>query len=70
MAESTVTADLHETSDVAIDFSAKVSFHLELAVNDLSEVADLGFREVANLFGRINSGLRYQIMHIVLSNAI
>ena len=70
MAKATVAADLHQSSNVAIDFSAEVSLNLEIAVQDLTESSDLGFGQILDLRSRVNASFFNELVHVVLSNSV
>ena len=57
MANASVATDLHQTADVAVDFAAKVAFHLIIAIDNLAKTGDVGFRQILNLRARVDTGL-------------
>jgi len=65
-----VAADFHEATNVALNLSAQVAFHLVVAIENLTETADFGFRKVTHLGGRVDTGLFDQLVHIVLANTV
>lgn len=70
MPQSSIGTDFDQPSDVALYFASQVAFHLEVTIDDFAEMSDLGFGKVLDLLSRIDLGLSYQIVDIMLSNAI
>jgi len=70
MAETSVATDFHETTNIAVDFPSKISFDLELTVQNFAKVPDFGFGQIAHFLARVDVRLFYEIVDVVLANAV
>lgn len=70
MAKATIGADLDKASDVAVDFSSKVSFDLEISVQDFTELGDVGFGQVSNLGPSVDTGFLKKLDYVVLADSV
>src|SRR5436309_7582126 len=55
MALAAIGADFHQAANIGLNFAAKVAFDLEIAIDDLTKVADLGFAQIPYSPGRIHA---------------
>ena len=54
MAKSPVAAEIHQPFDIHGNLGTELTFHLELAVNYLTDIVNLGLRQIIGLGVRVN----------------
>lgn len=70
MAQAAVGADFDQASNVAIDFSSKVSFNLEVSVQHFAELGDVGFGQISNLGPSVDTGFLKKLDYVVLADSV
>lgn len=70
MSESPVGSDFDESSNIATNFSAKVSLDLVIVVKDFAELSDLSFAEILDSLSGIKSRFFDNSDGVVLSDPI
>lgn len=70
MADSAIATDLHQTSDVALNLSAKIAFNLEVAVEHFAQSGELLLVQITHLLSGIDRRALYYIVNIVLSDSV
>jgi hypothetical protein len=54
MTKSAVASKIHKTLDIHGNLGTEFAFHLELTVNDFTDIINFGFRQIIGLGVRIN----------------
>ena len=70
MAQTAVTADLHQSFDVLRILAAKISFDLHIRVDILAELGDLTIVEITDPCVGVNTGLRKDFLGTGQANAV
>ena len=70
MALAAIGADFHQAANIGLNFAAKVAFDLEIAIDDLAKVANLGLAKIPYSSRWIHARPFYNVPGIVLADAI
>src|SRR2546429_9535156 len=55
VALAAIGADFHQAANIGLNFAAQVAFDLEIAIDDLAKMADLGFAKIPYSSGGIHA---------------
>ena len=70
MSKAAVATNLHQTANVAVHFSSKISLYLEIFIQNFADSTDFDFGKVFHLRAGINPGLFHQFVDVVLADAV
>jgi len=70
MSKATVAADLHQATDISVDFAAEVSLYLEVTVQNFTKMGDFGLGKIFDLLSRIDPRFLHKFVDVVLADAI
>ena len=69
MTDASVAADVHQTLDVHLNFTAEFTFSLVLVRNDVTDVVLLFVSPILNLLGRLDACFAQDLLSERSSNA-
>ncbi len=70
MAQTAITAKVHESLDIHGDLATQIAFDFDFAVNQFADFCDLGFRQIIRSGIRINLRFRKNILSDRTTDAV
>ena len=70
VAQTTVAPNLHQPTDVSVDFTLQVAFYLVVGVQNFTNFGNLRLGQVPHLDPRVKAGFFKQTIDVVFADAI